>query len=215
MGVPRARQARGLQCRPEDGHSRRHGAGARCAPGSCDQREASMSIGRIVITAAAALALVAGAPQLGRRYRVRTGRWLGRDSMAVTSPPTRRARAGSSCRTPGPAARTQGRRSPGTRPGPQGATGPQGPAGPQGATGPPGSNTVYGRIIGVDFGTSFGYVGAPSGVSTASTGGDLLSEELSANSAFVLQNLQVQLVQPGSDAADPVPVPPPFVPPSR
>ncbi len=97
--------------------------------------------------------------------------------------------------------------------GPQGATGapgpagPAGPQGPQGATGPPGpaaSNVIYGRIIGVDFGARSSYTGAPSGVSTAGTT-DVLSEQLSATNALTLQNLQVSLVQPGGDAADPVP----------
>ncbi len=97
--------------------------------------------------------------------------------------------------------------------GAQGTTGPAGPAGPagaqgpQGTTGPPGaaaSNVIYGRIIGVDFGARLGYTGAPSGISTAGTT-DLLSEELSATNALTLQNLQVTLVLPGSDTADPVP----------
>jgi Collagen triple helix repeat (20 copies) len=98
-------------------------------------------------------------------------------------------------------------------PGVQGATGPPGPAGPPGpqgapgATGSPGpaaSNDVYGRIIGVDFGARSGFTGAPSGVSTAGVS-DVLSEQLSATSALTLQNLQVTLVQPGGDSADPVP----------
>jgi hypothetical protein len=63
---------------------------------------------------------------------------------------------------------------------------------------------IFGRIIGVDFGARLGYNGAPSGVSTASVS-DPLSEELSATNALTLQNLQVSLVQPGNDAADPVP----------
>ena len=94
--------------------------------------------------------------------------------------------------------------------GPQGATGSPGPPGPQGlqgATGPPGpaaANVIYGRIIGVDFGARLGYNGAPSGISTGSVS-DLLSEQLSATNALTLQNLQVSLVQPGSDTADPVP----------
>jgi hypothetical protein len=97
--------------------------------------------------------------------------------------------------------------------GPKGATGPKGtiglkgdtgPKGDIGPTGPPGSNAVYGRIIGVDFGARNLYLGAPSGVVAASTS-DLLSEQLSAASSLSLTNLQVQLVQPGSDTADPVP----------
>ncbi len=97
--------------------------------------------------------------------------------------------------------------------GPQGATGPPGPAGPpgpqgaQGTTGPSGpaaSNVIYGRIIGVDFGARSEDTGAPSGVSTAGVS-DVLSEQLSATSALTLENLQVTLVQPGGDSADPVP----------
>ena len=77
----------------------------------------------------------------------------------------------------------------------------------RGPAGPPGSSAVYGRIIGLDFGTISLYLGAPSGVSTGSLI-DRQGEELSATSAHVLHNLQVQLVQPGSDTADPVPSPP-------
>jgi hypothetical protein len=79
-------------------------------------------------------------------------------------------------------------------------------------SGQPASNSVYGRITGLDFGTGFLYRAAPSGVAAAAVeSNNTNSEELSATKALTLKNLHVSLVVPVqngnllTDGPDPVP----------
>jgi hypothetical protein len=70
-----------------------------------------------------------------------------------------------------------------------------------------GAVTMFGRATGLDFGTSLAWLLAPTGVSAARAfpPSESLGEELSSTSSATIQNLTVNLVDPATNSADPVP----------